>query len=49
MRACKKNCPSNVILHEHDSHINDLDFSNKALKIFDDMVDRGIVVKGFIE
>ena len=47
MQACKKNCPSNVILHELDFHINDLEFSNKALNIFDDMVERGIVVKGF--
>jgi uncharacterized protein (UPF0261 family) len=47
MRACKKNCPSNVILHELNCHINDLEFSNKALEVLDDMVERKIVVKGF--
>ena len=47
MQTCKENQPSNVISHELNCHINDLDFSNKALEIFDDMVERRIVVKDF--
>ena len=46
MLSCRDNCPKNVNLHELDCHINDLEFATKALEIFDDMVERKVVVQG---
>ena len=45
MVSCKDNCPNNVNLHELNCHINDLEFVTKALEIFDDMVERQVVVR----
>ncbi|MEP9374754.1 Tm-1-like ATP-binding domain-containing protein [Mesorhizobium sp. KR1-2] len=38
--------PGSVSLHEVDSHINELEFSEKALAIFDEWIARGIVPGG---
>ncbi|PSJ60918.1 Tm-1-like ATP-binding domain-containing protein [Pseudaminobacter soli (ex Li et al. 2025)] len=38
--------PGSVSLHEVDSHINELEFSQKALAIFDEWIARGIVPGG---
>ncbi len=36
-------CPENVVMHPLDAHINDAEFSAKALEIFDRWVAEGIV------
>ena len=41
----KESCPSNVELHTVDAHINDELFAKKALEIFDDWVEQGLVSK----
>lgn len=41
--AFREACPPNVILHELDAHINDVEFVDKALEIFDDWIERGVV------
>ena len=36
----------NVDLIELDCHINDKEFVNKVLEIFDEWVEQGIIIKG---
>jgi uncharacterized protein (UPF0261 family) len=43
MRQC---CPANVQLLDLDAHINDPAFAEAALRLFDDMVQRGIIPAG---
>ena len=42
----RQTCPDNVTLMELDLHINDAEFSQAALDVFDDWCARGIVVPG---
>ena len=44
--AIKANVKSNVDLIELDCHINDMEFVNKVLEIFDEWVEKGIIEKG---
>ena len=39
-------CPENITLEELDCHINDAEFAEAALAIFDDWCARGIVAPG---
>lgn len=39
----RAHCPSGVELRDLDTHINDAEFANTALSVFDDWVGRGIV------
>jgi uncharacterized protein (UPF0261 family) len=41
-------CPDNVQLMELDAHINDAAFAEAVLAVFDDWVERGVVVPGVI-
>jgi len=41
--AFRTHCPPNVELRELDAHINDAEFADAALSVFDDWVKRGIV------
>ena len=41
----RKNCPENVTLLELDSHINDVQFVDCALAVFDNWLDEGTVLR----
>lgn len=46
VEAMRASLPANVEAHEIDAHINEPAFSERALVIFDDWVQRGIVMRG---
>jgi uncharacterized protein (UPF0261 family) len=41
--ALRENCPPNVTLLELDAHINDAAFSDQALAVMQDWIDKGVV------
>ncbi len=41
----RQQCPDNVVLTEIDAHINDAEFAEQALAVFDQWCDQGIVNK----
>ena len=43
MDELRTTCPDNVEKHELDCHINDIEFANHALAIFDGWLDSGVV------
>jgi uncharacterized protein (UPF0261 family) len=44
----RSTCPANVTLEELECHINDAQFSNRVLALFDDWVAQGLIPRGAV-